>query len=305
MRNPLAVFGKRSRASRANERARKLERLERSTEAADEYLRACRIDPEWSVPEYNLGLIYKYAGDWARSMEHNLRATRLAPDDQAGWWNLGIAATALGRWDVARFAWRGAGIEVPEGGGPLDYPCGRAPIRLNPNADAEVVWSERLDPARAKVQSIPLPDSGFRFGDVVLNDGASTGWRKLNDQEVPVFNCLALLQPSRFSTWVAVVDLPDTGSAVAGAVDLLGGLALERDLAAEDWSTSIQILCKACSEGKPYSDHEHPKVEPGRHRRVAIAAQNADQAKLLLEDWRSQAGDITVLEFDLALDAAV
>lgn len=93
--------------------------------------------------------------------------------------------------------------------------------------------------------------------------------------------------------------------AVTGMVDVLERLALERDLAAEDWSTSIQILCKACSEGKPHSGHEHPKDEPGRHRRVAIAAPDAAQAQLLLEDWRSQAGDIVVREFDLALDAAV
>lgn len=147
MWNPLAVFGRRGRASRANERARQLEGLGRSAEAKEEYLRACRIDPGWSVPEYNIGLVYKYAGDWTRSMEHNLRATRLAPDDQAGWWNLGIAATALCRWDIARSAWRAAGIDVPEGDGAPDYPCGRAPIRLNPDAEAEVVWSERLDPA--------------------------------------------------------------------------------------------------------------------------------------------------------------
>lgn len=100
------------------------------------------------------------------------------------------------------------------------------------------------------------------------------------------------------------MDLPDAGSSVVDT-ELLEELALKRDLAAEDWSTSLQILCKACSEGKPYSGHEHPNVEPGRHRRVAIAAPNAAQAQLLLEDWRSQVGDITVLEFDLALDAAV
>ena len=34
--------------------------------------------------------------------------------------NLGIAVTALGRWDVARSAWHGAGLQIPEGDGPLE-----------------------------------------------------------------------------------------------------------------------------------------------------------------------------------------
>ena len=169
--NPFSFLGKRARASRANERGRELARVGRAREAIQEYERARRLDPTWSMPAYNLGLIYKYSGDWERSLQFNERATELDRDDQAGWWNLGIAATALGRWDLARSAWRGAGLEVPDGDGPLDYPCGRTPIRLNPETDGEVVWSQRLDPARAEIRSIPLADSGFRFADVVLNDG--------------------------------------------------------------------------------------------------------------------------------------
>ena len=148
------------------------ERSGQSEEAIREYERACQLDPSWHSPAYNLGLLYKYAGDWQRSLECNARATELAPDEEASWWNLGIAATALGRWDVARAAWRGAGIDIPDGTGPIDCSCGVAPIRLNPDATGEVVWADRIDPARAVLRSIPLTESGFRYGDVVLNDGA-------------------------------------------------------------------------------------------------------------------------------------
>src|SRR5262249_31126232 len=137
----------------------------------------------------------------------------------------------------------------------------------------------------ARVLSIPLPDSGFRFGDIVLNDGAATGWRKLNEQEVPVFNCLALLRASTLSTWVAEVDLSSASPPVASAVALLEELAQQRALAAEDWSSSIHILCKACSEGKPYSDHDHPAPEVGPRRRLAIAAPDVTHAERLLNDW--------------------
>lgn len=305
MRNPLALFGKRGRASSANERGRELDRLGQTSEAVDEYSRACNIDPEWAVPRYNLGLVYKYARRWELSLEHNLRASQLDPDDQAGWWNLGIAATALGRWDVARFAWRGAGVDVPDGDGPIDYPCGTAPIRLNPDGAAEVVWSERLDPARALVRNIPLADSGFRFRDVVLNDGAGTGWRKLNGVDVPVFNCLDLLRPSRFSTWVAEVELDSADATNAESLDRLRELAEERELAAEDWSSSLRLLCKACSEGAPPSDHDHPSVDLGGRRRLAIAAPDGDVARRLLDDWRASADKVTLVEFELALDAAL
>ena len=181
-------FSKRRRASRANELGLQLRRSQQLAAAIHEYERAIRIDPTWAVPFYNLGLLHKYEGDWALSLEANLRATELDPSDQAGWWNLGIAATALERWDVARFAWRGAGVkDVPDGAGPVDLPCGQTPVRLNPEGDAEVVWCQRLDPARARIESIPLTD--YCFGDIVLNDGAAVGYRMLGDEKVPVFNC--------------------------------------------------------------------------------------------------------------------
>ncbi len=157
MQNPFSFLGKRARASRANERGRQLADQGRGDDAILEYDRACRLDPTWSVPLYNLGLVHKYSGDWERSLRYNKQATERDPDGQDAWWNLGIAATALGRWEIARTAWRGAGVAVPDGDGPIDFPCGWTPIRLNPEADAEVVWSERLDPARALIRSIPLP----------------------------------------------------------------------------------------------------------------------------------------------------
>ena len=110
MQNPFSFLGKRSRASRANDRGRELAQLGRDDEAIPEYDRACRLDPTWSVPLYNLGLLHKYSGKWERSLWFNKQATELDPAGQDAWWNLGIAATALGRWEIARAAWRNAGM---------------------------------------------------------------------------------------------------------------------------------------------------------------------------------------------------
>src|SRR5262249_40245091 len=146
------------------------------TEAIELYQRAVRTAPAWPAPLYNLGLLFKNERQWQESLDYNRRATTIDPKYQAAWWNLGIAATALGRWDMARRAWRGFGIEVPSGDGPIELPCGYGPIRLNPKGDAEVVWAYRIDPARAVLASIPFPESKHGWRDVVLNDGAPTGY---------------------------------------------------------------------------------------------------------------------------------
>src|SRR5260370_35968216 len=76
------------------------------------YKLGSRIDPRWSVPWYNLGLLAKNNGRWEDSLTFNQRAASLSSDDQAAWWNLGIAATALHNWSIARQAWAACGIEL-------------------------------------------------------------------------------------------------------------------------------------------------------------------------------------------------
>jgi tetratricopeptide (TPR) repeat protein len=289
MKNLFSPLGKRQRASRANTRGSKLRDKGDCSAAIEHYRRAMALDPSWGTPFYNLGLLHKYRGEWQASLDANLRATELSPQDQASWWNLGIAATALGRWDLARRAWRGAGLEIPEGEGPVDLPCGYNPIRLDPEGAGETVWSHRLDPARARLSNIPLAE--YCYGDVVLNDGAPVGYRELDGQDVPVFNCLALLEPSRLSTWCVEIEL-DPSKLVDGdaaAFHELEQLAEARGLAAEDWSRAIRTLCKACSEGTPHERHEAEQVAEapaaGPHR-IAIAAHTRGEVNDLLEDWQ-------------------
>jgi hypothetical protein len=268
MKHLFSPLGKRQRARRANRRAGKLRDKGDCPAAIEHYRRAMELDPSFSAPFYNLGLIHKYRAEWQASFEATFRATELSPKDQRSWWNLGIAATALGRWDVARQAWRRAGLEVPEGEGPLDLPCGYNPIRLDPAGAGETVWSQRLDPARARLSKIPLAD--YCYGDVVLHDGAPVGYRELDGREVPVFNCLGLLEPSQLSTWCVEISL-DVGKLVDGGVapfHELQRLAEARGLAAEDWSRAATDAADA-----------------GPHR-IAIAAHTRGEVNDLLEDWQ-------------------
>lgn len=150
--------------------------------------RAADLEPWLSESWFNLALLHKFRHDWEQARSAGLRAVALldretgAPD----WWNVGIAATALQDWPLARRAWQAYGLKVPgdahgaggKGSGePVGMELGSAAVRLSPEGEAEVVWGRRIDPARLEVLSIPLPSSGRRWGEVVLHDGVPHGER--------------------------------------------------------------------------------------------------------------------------------
>ncbi len=134
--------------------------------------------PELAWPWFDLGTRYKWLRRWPESVNANLESLARMPDPTgtAEAWNLGIAATALGEWALARQAWEAFGVDLPEGEGPILGDFGVAPIRLNPTprfhepellldgvryAD-EVVLARRLCPAThgSKVCPSPNPATG-------------------------------------------------------------------------------------------------------------------------------------------------
>jgi tetratricopeptide (TPR) repeat protein len=259
--------------------------------AAERFRKATEVAPRWAVAWYHLGLMLKHLRRWQECLDCNRRATELDPSDKAAWWNMGIAATAVADWSAARAAWRGFGAkEVPGGDGPLDLPCGFCPIRINPTGDAEVVWANRIDPARAEIVSIPFPESGHRWGDIVLNDGAPNGYRRNDGKDVPVFDALQMLEPSIFSTFIAKVHLPPKGDhaeRLAEIADRLRGCA-------EDWSTSIRMICKACSEGRPHAAHDKKAAPPSGVHNIALAARDRTHAEKMLAEWQAALTGIEV-----------
>jgi hypothetical protein len=288
---------KHEKAANLNELALELQGKGQLKEAVALYREAAAHDPGWAVPLYNLGLLYKRKRRWKLSLKYNRLATTVDASNEAAWWNLGIAATALGRWQLARAAWRGYGINLPDGNGPVDFPCGYGPVRLDPECNAEVVWAYRLDPARAMLVSIPFPESGHRWSDVVLNDGAPSGYRQHNGQEIPVLNALDLLAPSPFGTYVARVQMPDNSQ----FTDKLTEQAAEMGGCAEDWSTSVRIICKACSEGRPHEVHDTKAAPADGVHLIAIAARDRKHASNLLHVWESGLDEVRVESLDEAL----
>ena len=250
----------------------------RKADAEGAFLEVTELAPDWSVPWYELGLLCKYQRRWTESLDYNRRAADLDPTDQASWWNMGIAATAVGEWTEARRAWAACDIQLPAGDGPPEMDLGPVPVRLDPDSAGEVVWARRIDPARAIIENVPLPTSPYRWHDLVLHDGAPEGYRRLDGRDVPVFNVLDRLRVSDAATFVV-----ELGSSDSASVARLRQIAEEFGGTAEDWGTATHILCRECSYGVPHEHDQHEHVPA--HQHCGIAAASHSQAQQVIDRW--------------------
>lgn len=270
MRRIVAQWLNEMAGTRRDRRARILYRL------------ASWADPRWSVPWYNLGLVAKYRGHWEESLRFNQQAADLNPEDEAAWWNLGIAATALRDWKEARRAWKNYGIELREDSDEPSWEPVTACVRLDAEDSGEIVWGNRIDPARFVVQNVPLPESKHRYRDIVLHDGAQNGSRTWNGTEVPVFDELGIWQRSTYSTFRAQLYLPHEP-----AKERLVELCDQRGIGVEDWST-IWFTCYECSRGNP-KPHEHNPVDStDKPRAFGFGAWTQEEVAKLLREWSAE-----------------
>jgi len=274
----VALFN-RYRADRLHRQAQACSRAGDEDAALALYAKCVVLDPGYAGAFYNMGLIHKYRGEWEQSFASNARAYELSPGDEASRWNLAIAATALRRWSVARRAWRDNGLDVPGGEGPITMDLGMTPVRLHPEGSGEVVWAQRIDPVRARIISIPFPESGFRLGDVVLHDGAAAGARVVDGREYPVFNVLELFESSGSCTYVL-----ELRASTADRVASLERVANDVGITMEDWTADVRSLCRQCSEGIPHDTHDHlPEPTWQVERSIGLAAVDRSQIDALVE----------------------
>lgn len=255
-------------------------------EAIKLYLKAIGLDSTKSESFYNIGLIYKYQGNWNKSYEYNLQAYKLNSEDEATRWNLAIAATALRKWDDVRSIWKDNGINIDGESGPIEMDFGMTPVRLNPEDDGEVVWATRIDPVRARLDSIPYKESGFKHGDIVLHDGAAVGYREVGDNEYPVFNVLELFESSKYVTSVATVLITKDED-----LKVLEEIFSQSEHDFEDWTTNIRTLCRQCSEGRPHDHHDNElENEWSSERTLGVAVGGNSLILQLFEQWEKSTG---------------
>ncbi|MDQ8051338.1 hypothetical protein [Luteibacter sp.] len=251
-------------------------------DASNGFAELLRREPDNPNFHYMQGLAHKYLRDWRTSLHHNLRSQALREEKcESSLWNAGIAATALGDWAQARHSWAACGIKVPDGDGPVDADFGVVSIRLNPWGRGETLFARRIDIVRARLLNVPLPESGYQFGDIVLHDGAQTGSRFDGEVKVPVFNAMARLAPSEFKTFTAFVSCDDK----AGIEELLSSSA-PGVAYIEDWTDSVQYYCLRCSYNVPHrhaTTDEAGSWEPDRN--LGFAAQSRQLVEALLARW--------------------
>lgn len=268
--------------------ARQLLKEARTAWDAEEWLRSAELheqllahfpDEEASgVWWYDAALAHKFLRNWAKAYELGREAAARAPrgTGDPAYWNLGIAATIQRDWTVARDAWTGFGIELPDGEGPIEAAFGPACVRLDTDGTREVVWIQRLCPTRGKVVNVPVT-GGRRYGEIVVHDGEPKGQRIFGGVEVPVFDELLLFEPSELPTLEVTVAAADVDDLKA-----LLTLFTDHDLGAEP-ASGVRTLCACCSEGT----HEQQDTMASGAQQVSLAAPE-DEARRLLDRWAGE-----------------
>ncbi|WP_328473916.1 hypothetical protein OHA21_13790 [Actinoplanes sp. NBC_00393] len=225
---------------------------------------------------FDAALAYKFAGNWPRAYATGRTAIGFVPRGRGepAFWNLGIAATMLREWAVARDCWAGFGLDLPPGDGPIHEDLGPVCIRLGDVG--EVVWARRLCPARARVISVPF-DTSRRFGEVLVHDGAPTGERELEGRTVPVFDEIAIFEASSTVTLSVLV----TAATPDDLAQLQTGFA-RRGLGVEVLAARLD-LCACCSGGRVLQQAGGFAGE----QRLLLGA-GMQQARDLLDAWAEQ-----------------
>ena len=144
---------------------------------------------------------------------------------------------------------------------------GSAAVRLSPEGEAEVVWGRRLDPARIEVLSHPAAvlRAALGRGRAARRGAARRADHGRPGTRTPSSTRSSCGRPSPVPTWVVLLE-----AATEADRDALEQLAADAGFAAEDWSSSVRLLCRMCSESRMPSDEgdgehldPHDHSEPG------------------------------------------
>ena len=237
------------------------------------FKRLTKLAPQWPQPFIQLSTIYKYRKEWKPALHYTKKVVALDPSFRTGWWNMGIAATALKKWRIAKRVWTKFGLS-PEIS-PHPNPIG---IKLEYNKHFEILWAKAINPAKAIINSIPHPASDRRFRDVVLYDESPSGYNVVRNKKHLVFDELGLLKRSRFKTFSALVYACDQKS-----LHLLEQLCIASKLGFENWSNTSRNLSK--SKYLEFYGQDVLPQETGEATCIAIAAHKEEEVKQALHSW--------------------
>ena len=109
-----------------------------------------------------------------------------------------------------------------------------------------MVWGWRIDVCRMRLHSVPLPESGHRWDDIVLHDVVPRGERTFGGRTYSVFDELERMEPSPHPTHQVQAICPTERDS-----EELTELFYEAGLGAEDWSAKVQMICADVQSRQP------------------------------------------------------
>lgn len=111
---------------------------------------------------------------------------------------------------------------------------------------------------------------------------------------MPVFDELVLLQPSSLGTFIVTV-----AGITSHEAEHLVEKAGEDELEVEDWTTQIQWLCSACSEGRV--EHTHDDMTTRSQRRFGVAARSEVQVRRFMAKMLELSSGATLQTVECAI----
>ena len=244
--------------------------------------RLARLAPDWSVPFAFLSRTYRSRMEWKPTLHYCLKAVEHNNFDENLWETLGLAATALCEWEMARYAWNQLGFHFKPCSEALHLDLGIVPVRLNPTTQPEIVAARRIDPVRASIESIPQPSSGRRYKDLILVENKSNGLFFQQSKKLPIHDELQLLKPSNWHTFSVLLYTSSPSD-----VDTLANLCLKADLGFDNWSNATRFFQPNLH--KNVSEYFDQAIFDRLERDVflvAVAARQLGEVEAMLESWR-------------------
>ncbi len=260
--------------------------------------RLARMAPDWSVPFAFLSRTYRSRMEWKPTFHYCLKAVEHNAFDENLWETLGIAATALGEWETARYAWNQLGFHFKSSAEALHLDLGILPIRLNPSTQPEIVAARRIDPVRCVIESIPQPSSGRRYKDLILveNKPNPTGIFYLQNKKLPIHDELQLLKSSNWLTYSVLLHTSSQAD-----VDTLANLCLSANLGFDNWSNATRFFQPNLHRNvAEYFDQTVFGKQEREVFLVAMAAKQPAEVEAVLESWRvitlRECGNVELLQ---------
>ena len=158
---------------------------------------------------------------------------------------------------------------------------GLIPVCLNSDTAPEIVWADRIDPARARIVSVPTAGSGYHYRDLILIDAEVSGYRVMQGQRHKVYNQLQVLRRSRYQTWTVRLSAVSVSD-----VNVLDGLCLGEELGFDNWSNMVSSTVRKNANQLPEYYNEGLELDQTSDEViVSIAAMEEEAVLNILSEW--------------------